>query len=380
MKQDEEILSRLGRAADGLRFDPARSLERFHASRSRRLAVRRVATVALALAVAAVGASAAWIAWPSGPSRHGPVAPSRPAPVVPSAPTGTLAFMRVTDGSKDVAVVAGPVGGGTPVVVGTERYADYPTWSPDGTRIAFGAGPATGSNAVGSTSLWVAAAGGGNARRIVDRPVLGLSWSPGGTRIAYIGWDHQGDTGLFVVGADGSGDALVLKGFWQSVSWSPAGGRLLLAGYPATDAGTPEAEAFDLYTVRPDGTGLARLTHGGGYEMFATWSPDGSRILFSRGDRFEEYAQDVEVMDADGSNERQLTTWAGFDSFPVWSPDGSWIAFASDRDATPEQQLANRRGEFANVSVYVMRPDGSDVRRVLPAGDGEALLPGSWRA
>ena len=36
-------------------------------------------------------------------------------------------------------------------------------------------------------------------------------------------------------------------------------------------------------------------------------------------------------------------------------------------------------GAFTNISIYVMRSDGSDVQRVLTGGDGEALLPGSWR-
>ena len=118
-----------------------------------------------------------------------------------------------------------------------------------------------------------------------------------------------------------------------------------------------------------------------GYEGFATWSPDGSRILFTRGAEFETYAQDVYVMNADGSNEQRLTSWLGFDSFPVWSADGSWIAFASDRDATPAQRHAiEAHGVFTNISMYVMRADGSNVERVFAAGVNEAFLPGSWKA
>jgi len=62
----------------------------------------------------------------------------------------------------------------------------------------------------------------------------------------------------------------------------------------------------------------------------------------------------------------------------VWAPDGSWIAFASDREATPDQQQGNSTSRpLSGVSIYVMRPDGSDVRRVLNGGD-VALLPSSW--
>ena len=82
-------------------------------------------------------------------------------------------------------------------------------------------------------------------------------------------------------------------------------------------------------------------------------------------------------MNADGSDVRRLTDWEGLDLFPVWSPDGRWIAFASDRDATPAQQESNRSGDviFSGLSLYVMRPDGSDVTRVL---ESDAALPVSW--
>jgi Tol biopolymer transport system component len=46
---------------------------------------------------------------------------------------------------------------------------------------------------------------------------------------------------------------------------------------------------------------------------------------------------------------------------PVWSPDGAWIAFS--RDTTPGEPKDQPQ---TGTTVFVMRPDGTDVRQVLP--------------
>lgn len=72
-------------------------------------------------------------------------------------------------------------------------------------------------------------------------------------------------------------------------------------------------------------------------------------------------------MDADGSDVQRLTEHAGFDVLPVWSPDGAWIAFASDRGESPA----------AGASIFIMRTDGSQVRRLVRAG-ADSGYPTSW--
>jgi Tol biopolymer transport system component len=369
MMHDEDVRTRLSAGADVLRFDADAQLERLLRSRGRRVAVRRVTTIAVALVIAILGASVLWLARPGGANRVTPAA---------TGPTGTIAYMRVVANGETVDVLTASVAQPSPAPLPIGVYAAYPVWSPDGSRIVAGSG-----KDYDTIVPTVANADGSDARAIADRPIRGtMSWSPDGTRIAYVGNSDTGSS-VSVVNADGTNDHGIVDGWWQSVSWSHDGSLLLLSGHPQTKDNSYTEEGYDLYTVRPDGSGLEPLVVRKGYEHFGAWSPDGTEILFTSGPSYDDatYDSDVYVMQADGSNVRQLTSWEGFDSFPTWSPDGTWIAFASDRNATVEQQHANRRADaFANISIFAMRVDGTDVREVLAAGDGEALLPGSWRA
>src|SRR5437773_5371431 len=83
-------------------------------------------------------------------------------------------------------------------------------------------------------------------------------------------------------------------------------------------------DPFDIYTSRPDGTGLKRLTHFGVYTAEAVVSPDGRKIVFTSlkgGDL------DIYVMNIDGSNLKQLTYQLGYDAGPWRTPDGKRIVY-----------------------------------------------------
>jgi TolB protein len=112
----------------------------------------------------------------------------------------------------------------------------------------------------------------------------------------------------------------------------------------------------DVYTVRPDGTGLRRVTRGGGAEP--SWAPSESRLAFVRNGR-------IHVVGADGGGLRRVTR--GFGSQPVWSPDGRRIAFVRT---------------FTNPEVsriYTVGVDGRGLRMVTSTTRGMPLGPIDWQ-
>jgi Tol biopolymer transport system component len=83
----------------------------------------------------------------------------------------------------------------------------------------------------------------------------------------------------------------------------------------------------DVFTMNPDGGGLANLTNNPAYDSGASWSPDGTRIAFES-DRDSSGSLDIYVMDADGSQVTRLTSGPGGESDPAWSPDGQRIVYS----------------------------------------------------
>jgi TolB protein len=143
------------------------------------------------------------------------------------------------------------------------------------------------------------------------------------------------------VNADGSGLTNVSNDPCGAgvLPWSPDGSRIAFSSgpgrgmrsglYPPPTAG---GCIYTIYVVNADGSGRTNLTNGPA--DFGAWSPDGSRIAFTRGDNGN---RDVYVVNADGSGLTNLTNSPGFDDLlagdrdgPTWSPDSSRVRFTSE--------------------------------------------------
>jgi Tol biopolymer transport system component len=106
------------------------------------------------------------------------------------------------------------------------------------------------------------------------------------------------------------------------------------------------SHAVDLlavFVVRPDGRGLRKLTPDGAAEGYPVWSPDGRRILFSKG-------EGLYVMNADGSGRAKLVDGDDEIGRTRWSPDGRMIAYANHRYPDANSLISD---------LWVMRADGN---------------------
>jgi len=201
-----------------------------------------------------------------------------------------------------------------------------PAWSPNGKRIAFSCQTLPSPAGPGSGRLCVMNADGSHVRQLPQPGVTGAidggpQWSPDGRRIAFERILGDNDA-VYVMKADGSGarrlTAWPLRGFQPD--WSPDGRRLV---FTSNRDGPPGVSA-NLYTIRPDGTGLRRLTRakGGSVQyLSATWSPDGKWITFGRTPGVGPSGNaDIYVMRADGTHVRDVTRSAIWDSGVDWGP------------------------------------------------------------
>jgi len=128
---------------------------------------------------------------------------------------------------------------------------------------------------------------------------------------------------------------------------------------------------YDIWSTRPDGSDLQRITNSPGYDAEGTLSPDGRTIAFTSqrdGDL------DIYLMNTDGSNVRRLTTTVGYDGGPFWSHDGTRIVYRADHPATPEamtqfrELLGRHLVRPTRMELWVMNADGSNQHQITTLG------------
>jgi Tol biopolymer transport system component len=202
-----------------------------------------------------------------------------------------------------------------------------PAWSPDGTTLAFASGRS------GNLDIWTVKPHSGippvNLTGTAGTDELLPTWSPAG-RIAFTSQAiGSGTLTIDVMDVNGANRvSIATLNAPVSLEWSPTGARI---AYAVVDAGSR-----DIYSIRPDGSGLVRLANDLPRAVIYDFRPDGRRILFQGGATTTNGLYEIAV----GGDHRihRLTDPAPhvLDEHASYSPNGRKIVFvrhSADGDA-----------------------------------------------
>jgi len=213
-------------------------------------------------------------------------------------------------------------------------YGFHPSWSPDGTKIAF----------MYDGWIWVMNADGSNQVQLSDGQDHDPAWCSN-DKIVFESI-RDGNNEIYIMDNDGGNQTrLTFDPDWDGdPACSPDGTQIAFSSDRAVSEGGPE----EIYKMNIDGSNLVRLTNVSGNKGEPNWSPDSKKIALR-------HSWTIWKMDADGEypnkNLEQLT-FDCCDYAPAWSPDGNKIVFHTTRHYPDAHE------------IYMMNPDGNNQERI----------------
>jgi Tol biopolymer transport system component len=287
---------------------------------------------------------------------------------------GKIAFDTTRDGNSEIYSM-NPDGTSQTRLTSNGARDVYPAWSPDGSKIAFES-TRDDSNPTGcpgcDRNIYTMDADGTNVMRLTSDPAGdgGPTWSPDGSKIAFSS-NRAVDTAtgrhvseIYTMNSDGSAQTrLTFSPSCTSIdptrcpqsgfpSWSPDGARIVFgSGFgPSCDDEGSCVSSADIFAINSDGSGLTNLTNlPGSVNNQPDWSPDGVKIAYTAA---HISYPDIAIMNGDGSDRIFVTNSSSYPGAfnPVWSPDGSKISFDGCRSGA--------------CGIYVVNADGTGETRL----------------
>ena len=274
--------------------------------------------------------------------------------------------------------------GGNARSISGDHFNDrHPAWASDGRRIAF-----VHARALGQPAIYTMNANGENRVRLSDchadsRP----TWSPDGTQIAYNHVVKEGIRNLFVVD---------IETFLAAKETPPTKAEVQPEPDPEPEAEPepepdPEPEIPQKPEPEPDPhqtpdddkkegegdppqapsadpsaieEGIQRLTISAHHDIHPDWSPDGSKLIFTKEASPLDAA--VYILDLFSLVQTRLTGEGGYNGYPCWSPDGTKIVFSSNRNGS--------------LGIWLMDADGSNTALIFDElSQDDILSQHAWR-
>lgn len=266
-------------------------------------------------------------------------------------PDGTrIAFHSARNRKNDTMAiyVMNADGSNTMQLTECQNFVSLGNWSPDGRRIVYA------SDQDGNAEIYSINADSTHQINISKNPAEDREpvWSHAGRKIAFIS-NRDGKDSLFVMDANGDNQHNLVNDIVCRPSWSPDDRQIAFA---ATWTGN-----IDIYVVNTDGGSIVQLTHSPVHGNEPVWSPDGTKILFQSNNN--EIIQ-LYMMNADGSSVTRISHSPEYEWQHDWSPDGRQIVFTRSRDRGVQRD------------ILIMNADGSNPHLIaFASGNDELLFP-----
>ena len=242
-------------------------------------------------------------------------------------------------------------------------------WAPNGRRIVYAYNYDWDESDI--SDVYSARLDGRGVKLLAEGGASHPTWSPDGSTIAYVRFNQDDAFGseIFLMNANGTekrnltNESAQGGGGYSSLRWSPDGSSIVFTKVEE------ESDRPAIYVIDVETGEQTALTDSG--FLSPAWSPDGSNIVYTSQYRSRKVESELFVMAADGSHQRQITDNKYGESYPTWAAKGKAIYYAAEGSAN------------AGTDIYVRSLGGEGRRRLTCAGESELephVTSGSWDA